>query len=226
LGIEVKYSGLNQMNSKESISAAFSEEHTEKLTGITKFQLRRWDKIDFFKPSYSQIDSRTYSRAYSFKDIVALRVLYALRKKYGVSFQHLRKVSEKLVHLAEDRWTGTRLYVLNKKVIWQEPGTEKPQEIVSNQYVVPMQLEAVISETKNIIESLNFRNGSKVGIIEKKRFINHNSPVIAGTRISVDAIKRFAKAGYTTDQIIKEYPDLTQKDIEAALEYKNSRTAA
>jgi hypothetical protein len=32
-------------------------------------------------------------------------------------------VAEKLSHLKDELWTGTTLYVLNKRVIFHEPGT-------------------------------------------------------------------------------------------------------
>lgn len=44
-------------------------------------------------------------------------------------------------------------------------------------------------------------------------------PVIKGTRIPVYVILNFLAEGYNFDEIIKEYPDLNQKDILAALEY-------
>jgi uncharacterized protein (DUF433 family) len=50
--------------------------------------------------------------------------------------------------------------------------------------------------------------------------------VVAGTRIPTRAIRNFKKAGYTVDQIIAEYPDLTPRDIEAALKYEEASTAA
>ncbi|MGH7084563.1 MAG: DUF433 domain-containing protein [Stellaceae bacterium] len=34
-----------------------------------------------------------------------------------------------------------------------------------------------------------------------------NAPVVAGTRISTAAIKRYEDAGFTVAQIIEEYPD-------------------
>jgi len=210
------------------VIAAFSEEQTERLTGITKSQLRYWDRTAFYRPSYVEDNRRVaFSRAYSFKDIVALRVLNVLRNQYNVALQHLRSVSKKLSHLADDRWTGTSLWVLNKRVIWQEPGTEKPQEIVSKQYVVPtVLLDVVISDTQRDILNLNIRDKSKQGTIETSRFVSHNVPIISGTRIPVDAIKRFAAAGYNIAQILNEYPDLTRKDIKAALAYKRARSAA
>jgi len=216
------------MKPKENVIAAFSEEHTEKLTGITKFQLRNWDRTGFYKPSYAETNRRMpFSRIYSFKDIVALRVLNVLRNQNSVPLQHLRKVSENLSHLAEDRWTSVNLFVLNKKVIWQEPGTERHQEIVSQQYLLPsVSLKQVINETERDVKALNVRDESEYGDIKQSRYISHNAPVISGTRISVETIKSFAEAGFTVDQILKEYPDLTKKDVEAAIEYKKSPNAA
>lgn len=214
------------MGAIDNVIAAFSEEHTSKLTGITRSQLRYWDRTNFYRPSYAEDNRRVaFSRVYSFMDIVTLRVLNVLKNQFGVSLQHLREVSEKLSHLAEDRWTGTRLWVLKKKVVWQEPGTSLPQEVVSGQYVVPVVLEEVISDTKRDVAMLNKRDDAKYGVIERSRFVNHNAPVIAGTRIPVSAIKSFAEAGYSNAQIIREYPDLTEKDVEAALAHQ-SRAAA
>ena len=118
------------MSDNESLIAAFSEDHTAKLTGISVSQLRYWDRTDFYHPSYAESNRRVaFSRIYSFRDIVALRVLNVLRNQYSVALQHLRDVSNKLSHLVDDRWTGVRLYVLNKRVIWIEPGTDLPQDI-------------------------------------------------------------------------------------------------
>jgi uncharacterized protein (DUF433 family) len=77
----------------------------------------------------------------------------------------------------------------------------------------------VLVDTRNNVAKMTERDKALVGHVERSRFINHNAPVIAGTRIPVTAIKRFAAAGYTHEQIIKEYPDLTEEDVKAALAY-------
>lgn len=218
--------GVKDMSDTNSVIAAFSEDHTSTLTGVTVYQLRYWDRTDFYRPTYAEENRRiAFSRIYSFKDIVALRVLNVLRNQYSVSLPHLREVSERLNHLAENRWTGTKLYVLNKRVIWQETGTP-PREIVTGQYVVPMLLGSVIADTERDVKQLNAREDAKHGIIEHSRFVSHNAPVIAGTRITVASIKRFFHAGYTIEQILEEYPDITEKDVKAAIDYDESRIAA
>lgn len=214
------------MGISKNVIAAFSEDHTSRLTGISISQLRYWDRTDFYRPSFAEENRRVaFSRIYSFKDIVALRVLNVLRNQYSVRLQHLRDVSKKLSHLADDRWTVVKLYVLNKRVIWIEPGTALPQVIATGQYVVPMNLELVVSDTKRDVAKLNTREQSQLGAIKRSRFVSHNAPVIAGTRVSVEAIKQFSDAGYTTAQIVREYPDLTEEDVKAALAFKPRKAA-
>jgi DNA-binding transcriptional MerR regulator len=211
-----------------NIIAAFSEDQVERLTGLTKAQLRYWDSTGFFRPKFTDENRRAaFSRLYSFKDVVALRTLGILRNEYDVPLQHLRKVADKLSHLAGDLWTGTKLYVLNRKVIFHEPGTDLPREVVSGQYVIgTVLLKTVVSDTKKDIEKLHRRDPSKVGRVERSRFVSRNAWVIGGTRIPTAAIRRFKEAGYTIAQIIAEYPDLKPQDIRAALLHEEQESSA
>ena len=218
------------MSALQSIIAAFSEDQVERLTGLSKAQLRYWDRTEFFAPKFAEEDRRrAYSRLYSFTDVVALRTISVLRNQHNVPLQHLRKVAEKLSHLKDDLWTRTKLYVLGRKVIFHEPGTGRPREIVSGQYVIGVLLKTIVADTKKDVEKMHRRDPSKVGHIERSRFVNHNSWVIGGTRIPTAAIRRFKEAGYTNAQILKEYPDLKPRDIAAALlheeQLKESRAA-
>jgi DNA-binding transcriptional MerR regulator len=209
------------------IVSAFTEDQVERLTGITKRQLGHWDRTGFFKPAFGAESRRVaFARIYSFKDVVALRVLSSLRNQFGVSLQHLRQVSEKLSHLDDERWTKTTLYVLKKRVVFSDPETGQPREIVSGQYALGIPLQAVASQTREDVERLYQRRDEQLGKITQNRLVSHNAPVVAGTRIPTVAIKRFRDAGYSVAQIIGEYPDLTEQDVLAALAHEEKKPAA
>jgi uncharacterized protein (DUF433 family) len=206
---------------------AFSEAHVERLTGLTTTQLRYWDNTGFFAPAYADDNRRTpYSRIYSFKDVVGLRTLGLLRRQHNVSLQHLRQVAEKLSHLSDDLWTRTTLYVLNRRVIVHEPGSGRLRDAVSGQYVLGIPLKRIVADTKRDADKLLRRSDSETGKVQRSRRVLQNAPVIAGTRIPTAAIRRYRDAGYTVDQIIAEYPDLTADDVQAALRYEENIAAA
>lgn len=208
-----------------AVIQAFSEEHVSRLTGLTVRQLRHWDSSGFFTPSFAEENRKAaFSRVYSFLDIASLRVLGTLRKQ-EVSLQHLRQVSEKLSHLGAERWTKTTLYVLKKRVVFVEPETEQPREVVSGQYTFSLRLMDVVDDVQKDIDALRRRDDAMIGKIERNRWVAHNAYVIAGTRIPVSAIKDFHEAGYDVQKIQREYPDLTPKDIEAALAHKEEEAA-
>jgi uncharacterized protein (DUF433 family) len=221
--------GKNKRGSSKSsvVITAFSEDHVERLTGISVGQLRYWDRTGFFKPTFAEDDRRqAYSRIYSFRDVVCLHVLNALRNNAKVSLPHLREVKNKLAHLGEDMWAKTTLYVLNKKVIFDNPETKKREEIVTGQAILEIPLEVVRGRMEEAVRNLWARKEDNIGRIERARNTIRNLPVIAGTRIPIRAVQNFRDAGYSIKQIIAEYPDLTPKDVEAALAHKSSKIAA
>lgn len=214
------------MADSKSIIAAFDEERAARLSGVSLPQLRYWYRSDFYVPAHVGEGRSAFSRIYSFKDIAALRVLNVLRNQFGVSLQHLRDVSERLNALGSDKWTGVKLYVVKRRVVWVDPASSKPQEIMSGQYIVPVVLDEVLSDTAKDVSAISSRDSGTVGKIKRSRYINHNAPVVAGTRVRVSSIKAFAEAGYSHDQIIEEFPDLTEADVQAALSFEDERAAA
>ena len=215
------------MQDDEVVIAAFSEEQVERLTGISERQLRYWDRTDFFKPAFANDNRRVaFSRIYSFRDVASLRILNVLRNQYNVPLQHLRKVAEDLPQLSDAKWISTELFVLDRRVVFVEPGTDQYREILSKQYVIGIPLGVVVSDTKRDVERLQEREKEDVGKVARGRNVRHNALVIAGTRIAVKTIKRFAEDGYSIKQIMKEYPTLTEIDIKAALKHKSDGLAA
>jgi len=49
--------------------------------------------------------------------------------------------------------------------------------------------------------------------------VMHGKPVIAGTRIPVYVVLNLLAGGFSPEQVVKEYPDLTLEDVQACLAY-------
>lgn len=210
----------------ENVIGAFSEEHAERLSGVSLHQLRRWDRLGFLVPSYAAENRHLpYSRIYSFRDIVSLRVLNDLRNNKRVSLQHLREVAQKLVKLGDASWATTTLYVLGKRVVFENPNNSLREEVVSGQRVLDIPLKVVISDTRRAVQEMNKRTKEQSGKVIHSRFISNNDLVFVGTRVSVAAVQRYLDAGFSTDAIIKEFPDLTPADIAAARKHDRSVAA-
>jgi uncharacterized protein (DUF433 family) len=203
------------------VVAAFDESQVEQLTGVTKRQLRYWDRDGFFVPSLAYEDRRRpHSRLYSFRDVVSLKVLNALRNDAMVPLQHLREVKDKLLHLGDDMWSKTTLYVLKKKVVFVNPETDAMEEVTTGQGILQIPLEVVAGDMRNAVRALQQRGTASIGKFEQKRGRVHNQLVISGTRIPVRSIKAFHDAGYSVEQIRREYPTLADEDIRAAINYR------
>jgi uncharacterized protein (DUF433 family) len=209
--------------SSKSVISAYSDEQVQRLTGVSRTQLRYWDRTGFFVPSLAYADRRVpHSRLYSFRDVVSLKVINALRNDAKVPLPHLREVKEKLAHLGEDVWAKTTLYVLNKRVIFDSPGGSSREEVISGQVILQIPLKVVSGNMEEAIRAMRRRDDTMIGKIERRRNVVQNEPVIAGTRIPVRSIKSFAEAGFSVRAIRKEYPTLTENDIRAAIAHKEA----
>ena len=214
------------MTDSQHVISAFTAEHVVKLTGLTLTQLAYWDRTGLFCPQYAAENRRTpYARLYSFKDVVGLRTLSLLRGTYGVSLPHLREVAQKLSALSTAPWADIRLKVWNRKVQFDDPETGRTVGVVDGQFVL-LPIITVIEEVRQEAERLKTRRQTQIGRIERHRYVAHNSPVIAGTRVRVSAIIHFIEAGYSPAQIVKEYPSLTEADVEAAVAHAKPGVAA
>jgi uncharacterized protein (DUF433 family) len=131
-------------------------------------------------------------------------------------------VRERLLHLGDDLWAKITLYILNRRVVFHNPETDRKEDAASGQGVLQIPLQVVAGDTEKAVRSLRERPVSYVGQITKHRGTAANKPVIAGTRIPVKSIKAFSEAGYSVDQIKAQYPTLGTADIEAALHYADA----
>ncbi|HEX3666071.1 MAG TPA: DUF433 domain-containing protein [Rhizomicrobium sp.] len=200
---------------------AFGFHHVMHLTGLSKGQLSYWDGTGFFAPTYAYEDRRSpYSRVYSFKDVVGLRVLSILRSRENVPLARLRKTAQELERYSKTPWADLKLYVFKREVYFDEPETGQTRGVLNKQYIV-LPLISVIDDVRVHSIALTQRDKAEIGSLERHRYVAHNSWVVAGTRIPINAIRRYSEAGFTPAQIVKEYPVLTKKDVVAALAQSN-----
>jgi uncharacterized protein (DUF433 family) len=209
-----------------NIISAFTADQVVRLTGLSMRQLAYWDKLGFFQPEYAADDRRSpYSRIYSFRDVVGLRTLSVLKNTYKCSLPHLREVAEKLSAYSKASWADLTLYVLKCKVQFDEPETGRTRGVVDGQYAL-LPISSVMEDVRREAERLRERAREQIGVIEKHRYVAHHAAVISGTRIRVSTILHFIEAGYSTADILKEYPSLKEADIEAAKRHGASGLAA
>jgi len=201
---------------------AFTAEHVSRLTGLSERRLRYWDKQGLFAPMYAEPNRRRpYSRVYSFRDVVGLRTLALLRDRHGVSLQRLRELGGWLVRHYDTPWSSLRFYVDGKNVFFVDPDsgvllTTRPL----GQAAIPFLMEEVARQTEEDANRLRERRPDQLGKIEQHRYVLHNAPVLAGTRIPTKAVWDFHRAGYDAAAIIAEYPRLTEADVRAAIAYE------
>jgi uncharacterized protein (DUF433 family) len=203
-----------------SVLQAFTEDHVIRLTGLSRSQLRAWDRIGFFKPDYAYEDRhQPYSRIYSFQDVVGLRTIAVLRQRYRISLQQLRKVAIELTARGFGHWAEIKLYVVNGQVHFRRPGSEDVEGVWDGQLAMVPVID-VIQDVEERVRDLRVRKSDQLGQIERHKFVVRNASVIAGTRIPTAAIRRFREAGYSVDQIIRQYPTLTKEDVDAAIAHE------
>jgi uncharacterized protein (DUF433 family) len=210
------------VSNTDNIIAAFTEEQVARLTGISPRQLRYWAGDGFFVPSIElPAADLPPMRLYSFRDLVCLKVINALRNDAKISLSHLRVVKDRLSRLGEDMWAKTTLYVLGRRVVFDNPETGEKEEVASGQLVLQIPLVVVSGNMHEAVRAMRQRDSSEHGRIDTKR-TGAKTPVIAGTRIPVRTIQDFGEAGYTVEQILQQYPTLIEADVRAALDYKDA----
>lgn len=203
----------------------FTADQVCQLTGLTMRQLRYWDNMGFFRPRLGDEQRRRpYSRVYAFRDVVGLRAIATLRNKHRIPLQELRRVGSWLAERDESPWASLRLYLADRRVFFDDPATGvRIATRPAGQASFPFFMEAVVREVEQAVHKLRKRPNDDIGGVVRHRYVAHNAPVLAGTRIPTSAIWRFHQAGYAIDAILEEYPRLSAKDVRAAIAQEEQR---
>ena len=142
-----------------------------------------------------------------------------LRDPEDLEVDILRRVAAELEGRGYRHWVEMKLYVVSRQVHFQPPGTSDVQGVWDGQLAM-LPIIDVISDVEERVRKLQRRPESLRGRVEHHKYVVRNAPVLAGTRIPTAAVRRFHEAGYSTDQILREYPSLTKEDVDAALKYE------
>ena len=185
------------------------------IAGISPQRLRYWEKTDLIKPDIErEISSRNIVRLYSLPRLVELVVASELRHQ-GVSLQHIRGI---ISHLRRQGYESplreVRFALSGEQVLFQHgDGTwedsRRPFQGVMWQVI---DLQAIRSRVQGRLQ----RSGTHAGVVEKRRKVQASKPVFRGTRVPVEAVRGYLKAGKTTKEILDAFPSLTKEDIKAA----------
>lgn len=194
---------------------AFTADRVRRLTGLSARKIQYWDERGLVRPSLTKRHGRGRRRVYSFRDLVSLKVAAELRQ--SVSLQLIRGVNDHLRRLdyrdplAELSFVvkGGRLY-FKESDRWQE--SRQLGQVVAS-YVIPVGLIAASLQKQITVDRERSR---RPGVIETRRGVLGSQPVLAGTRITVRAIKNLLRDGASVREIRELYPDLVPADIEAA----------
>jgi uncharacterized protein (DUF433 family) len=220
-------------NGDETITGmiwGFSADHVRTLTGLSHRQLSYWDGTQFFSPQHADARRRRpYSRVYSYRDLVGLRVIALLRKQHRVPLQELRRVgawlAKNLSVRPESAWGNITFYVLGPHVYFDDPTEQIRMSGQELQPALPIEMSRITGELAESIRRMRERR-HQIGQISRHRYVAHNEPVVAGTRIPTRAIWNLHKAGYGERRIIDEYPRLRPRDVRAAIAHEERRQKA
>lgn len=215
------------MQKPAQILLAFSQDQVEKLTGLSKWQLERWDQIGFFQPEFGGSHrSRGDTRIYSFADVVGLKILAILRRTHKIPLADLKLAAATQSEKGQKFWSENSFYVLNRELHLSAGEDNKIVAVPSGQLGATIPVDTVQREIKAKADSLLKRDQNKVGRLEKRRQLLHNQPVVGGTRIPVWVIEDFINEGYSNQAILKEYPTLEIADLEAVRLMKRENVRA
>ncbi len=204
--------------------SAFTTETVSRLTNLSVRQLQHWDRTGFFSPAFVDPNTRRpHSRVYSFQDVVGLRTIAKLREA-GVSLQELKKVRALFAPGQRDEWANRTFYTVGRRVFF----THEDAIVAASplgQRVEPgiLNMGPIVADVKASIRQLHVRPKEQIGQVTHDRSIMGGAPVVAGTRIPTETIAWFHRNGYTTSEIMMEFPRLTEEDIAAAIAFENAQ---
>ncbi len=194
---------------------AVPDKRAAEIAALSRQRLRYWGKTDLIAPDVERkISPRNVVRLYSLPRVVELVVASELRKQ-GVSLQHIRRIIE---HLRQQGYESplreVRFALSGDRVVFQH--TDGSWEDSRRPFQGVMWQVIDLEEIRTRVQGRLRRSSRDTGVIEKRRKVQASKPVFRGTRVPVEAVEGYLKAGKSAREIMEAFPSLTEEDIEAA----------
>ena len=200
---------------------AVSDVKAAEIAAISRQRLRYWEKTGLVRPDVEKrLSERNTVRLYSLARLIELVVASELRH-HGVSLQHIRRIIDHLRQMGyEAPLRQLRFAVSDNRVVFQhfDGGWEDSRRPFQGVMWQVIDLDQIWSRVQGRLR----RSSADAGLIEKRRKVQASKPVFRGTRVPVEAVVDYIKAGKTTDEILEAFPSLTEADVRSATEHAAS----
>lgn len=195
-------------------------EQAARVVGVSKSTLKYWEDTGVYAASFiDPVEHRALRRLYSFRDLVSLKAIARCRQELSINLEDIRRAGHYLRTFHEHPWSSLKFGRINNHLVFWEPD-EQRWSVATDGSPTLFDFERLPDEVSENIADVLKRDPSTRGKLSQHRYIKGNQPTIAGTRIPVATIVRYHEAGYSADEIIGEYPDLTYDDIAAAISFQ------
>lgn len=107
----------------DNVVRSYTSKQTQEIAGITYRQLDYWARTDLVKPSITSAAGSGSRRAYSYGDLVKLRIIKDLLDR-GVGLQQIRDVFRNHQDILGDDLAGGRLVISGDEVLFMTGADE------------------------------------------------------------------------------------------------------
>lgn len=193
---------------------ALTRERATRLTGLTARQLDYWDATGLVKPSVEErLTPHRRIRLYEYTDLMSLLVIAQLRSR-RVSLQHVRRIVSDLRQRGYPEPLTQVRYATHGSQVYVQPGDgEWESSEIAGQAVIHQVLD--LTPLRARLRAASERDPQTFGKIDRRRGALGSKPLIAGTRLPVETVKRYLQRGATTDEVLAAYPVLVHADVQS-----------
>lgn len=193
--------------------------HAARVVGVSKSTLQYWEDTGAYAASsVDPVAHRAQRRLYSFRDLVRLKAIARCRRELDISLEDIRQAGVCLRRFNDVPWSSLKFGRLNNRLVFWDPVDQRWSDATNGSPTL-FDFATLPNEVADDLAEVLRRDPATEGQISQHRQVKGNQPTIRGTRIPVATIVRYHDAGYSVDEIIAEYPDLTPADIAVAIAY-------